>query len=427
MSQQKIIKPVSQPVKAAVIVPGSKSITNRALLLAALAEGKSQLSGVLFSDDTQAFAEGLKALGIDVRLDLQHCTAEITGLAGKFPRSQAALYCRDSGIATRFLLAAAAAQRGEYQFSASARMSERPIAHLLEVLHQQGADFQFMGKHGHMPLILEAQGLQGGAVNVDIKDSSQFLSALMIAAPYARTALQLHTGALSNKPYVSMTATMMQAFGLTPAITGQTVQVPQGVYQAQNYAIEPDASTASYFFAMAALTGGEIQVLKLSRQCMQGDIRFLNLLEQMGCKVREESGGISVQGPKRLRGLGDIDMAGFTDTFMTLAAVAVFADRPTTIHSLAHTRLQESDRVAAIAEGLTRLGIRTETGPDSITIHPGHPQGATVSSHRDHRIAMSLSLIGLKIPGVVIDGAEAVAKTCPQFFELQQAACISPG
>jgi 3-phosphoshikimate 1-carboxyvinyltransferase len=420
---QQAIQPISHPVDATVTVPGSKSITNRAFLLAALAKGKSTLTGVLFSEDTEAFATGLKALGIEVNLDTKACTAEITGLGGEFPNKQAAIYCRDAGTATRFLIPACAAIPGEYHFSASERMSERPIAPLLQVLAAQGSHFQFMNKPGHMPLIMESQGLRGGEVEIDISQSSQFLSGLLMAAPYAKMPMILKTGTLTHKPYVAMTRSMMHAFGVEAKQHGNSVVVPHGCYQARDYAIEPDASTASYFFAMAAITGGKIQVNNLTRQCMQGDIQFLHILEKMGCQVAESPAGITVQGPKQLKGLGTIDMAGFTDTFMTVAALAVFADGPTTIKSLAHTRLQESDRVAAIAEGLKRLGINTDTTEDSITIYPSKPHGATVSSYRDHRIAMSLSLIGLKIPAVIIDGAEAVAKTCPDYFKLLQQIC----
>jgi len=358
-----------------------------------------------------------------VQLDRINYTAEIEGFGGKFPNKQAAIYCQDAGTATRFLIPACAAIPGEYQFSASPRMSERPLAPLLNVLKKQGAHFNFRESSGYMPLVMEAHGLKGDEVYIDITQSSQFLSGLLMAAPYAKSPMKLKTGALTNKPYVAMTCAMMATFGISTQRDENTIFVPEGVYQACDYAIEPDASTASYFFAMAAITAGKVHVKGMTRACLQGDIRFLEILEKMGCKVIEEQGGITVVGTTHLKGLGEVDMAGFTDTFMTVAVLAVFADQSTTIKSLAHTRLQESDRVAAIVEGLNRLGIQTETTADSITIHPGKSYGAAVSSHRDHRIAMSLSLIGLKVPGVIIEGADAVAKTCPNYFQLLKRVC----
>ncbi|MDF2941095.1 MAG: aroA, partial [Gammaproteobacteria bacterium] len=248
-----------------------------------------------------------------------------------------------------------------------------------------------------------------------------------MAAPYAKNPLKLKSSKpLHQKPYVHMTLQIMKEFGIEASwVNEQTLSVPIAVYQARNYQIEPDASTASYFFAMAALTGGKIHVPHLSRKSKQGDIQFLSLLEQMDCTVIEEQGGITVIGCAYLKGLGSIDMTGFSDTFMTLASLAVFADSPTTMHGLAHTRLQESDRIAAISDGLNRLGIKTESTHDSLTIYPGQPTGTRLSSCKDHRIAMSLSLIGLKVPGVIIEDAGCVAKTCPAYFELMQQVCRS--
>ncbi|MDO8954978.1 MAG: 3-phosphoshikimate 1-carboxyvinyltransferase [Gammaproteobacteria bacterium] len=420
MSEQ-VIRPISHAIDATVIVPGSKSITNRALLLAALAEGRSRLEGVLFSEDTEAFAAALIELGLRLNIDREKCRIEIEGGGGAFPNSNAAkIYCKDAGTATRFLIPVCAAIAGHYHFSATSRMSERPIQPLLEVLQQQGSQFQFESSPYRMPFTLSTNGLEGGKVIIDITDSSQFLSGLLMASPYAKAPLILSSSlGLDHKTYVHMTLQMMAEFGLRANwLDAKTLSVPEGTYQARDYRIEPDASTASYFFVMAALTAGRMHVPNLSRKCMQGDIQFLAVLEEMGCTVLEENGGITVVGAKHLKGLGDIDMTGFSDTFMTLACLAPFADSPTTIHGLAHTRLQESDRVAAISDGLTRLGLTVSSTQDSLTIYPGQASGAAVESFKDHRIAMSLSLIGLKIPGVIIKGSEYVAKTCPNYFTL---------
>lgn len=419
MSDQ-AIPTIDFPINASIKVPGSKSITNRALLLAALAQGHSTLHGVLFSEDTEAFAKALIELGLNLNIDRENHKIIVEGGAGQFSNLHANIYCKDAGTATRFLIPVCAAMSGgSYHFSATERMSERPIKPLLEVLEQQGAEFSFESDY-KMPFNLHAKSLTGGKVTVYITDSSQFLSGLLMAAPYAKSAMTLTSSkALNQKTYVHMTVEMMAEFGIQASwIDDHSVMVPQGCYQSREYQIEPDASTASYFFAMAAITSGKMHVPNLRKKCMQGDIQFLNVLEKMGCTVIEEKGGITVIGTKQLKGLGDVDMTGFSDTFMTLAVVAVFADSPTTIHGLAHTRLQESDRIAAISDGLSRLGIKVQSTQDSLSIYPGQPHGAFVGSFKDHRIAMSLSLIGLKTPGVIIKGAECVAKTCPDYFEL---------
>ena len=417
MTQQTVL-PVSQPIHGTVTVPGSKSITNRALLLAALAQGTSHLSGMLASEDSEAFVAALQALGVQCQWDYQLATCKVSGCDGQFPHAQAALYCRDAGTATRFLIPACAAMQGRYHFSASERMSERPIGPLLHVLEEQGTQFAFEKHAGQMPLLMQSQGLLGAEVQIDITLSSQFLSGLLIAAPLAKNPMVLNAGDLSHKPYVSMTVDMMADFGVEVIRMDNTVMVHPGQYQGHDYTIEPDASTASYFFAMAALTQGEVTVTGLQRQALQGDTQFLNTLEQMGCQIHESNQGITVIGPEKLHGLGTYCMSGFSDTFMTVAALAVFADSPTTLTGLAHTRLQESDRVAAMAQGLNQLGIHTDTTQDSLTIYPGQPRYGEVSSHHDHRIAMSLSLVGLRGAGVMIQDAHAVAKTCPDYFRM---------
>ncbi len=417
MTRQRIT-PVNKPISGIVTVPGSKSITNRALLLAALAKGHSRLTGMLASDDSEVFVTALQSLGVQCQWDRAQATCEVVGCDGQFPQTQAELYCRDAGTATRFLVAACAAMHGQYRFWASGRMSERPLGPLLSVLQDQGVEFAFEIQAGKMPFVMHSQGLSGGEVQIDISLSSQFLSGLLMAAPLAEAPMVLDAGRLTHKPYVSMSMAMMADFGVEVMRMDDTLLVHPGQYQGRDYVIEPDASTASYFFAMAALTQGEVTVTGLQRQALQGDTQFLRVLEQMGCQVSESAQGINVIGPRQLHGLGTCSMSGFSDTFMTVAALAVFADSPTTLTGLAHTRLQESDRVAAMAQGLDKLGICTNTTQDSLTIYPGQPRYGEVSSHNDHRIAMSLSLVGLRGVGAVIHDAQAVAKTCPNYFHM---------
>lgn len=433
------ITPKNSPIDAEIIIPGSKSITNRVLLMAALAEGESKLSGVLYSDDTKVMAEALNNLGVLVDLESIKKNGEVNiqGCAGRFPQKTARIYTHESGTATRFLIpAVAACGRGEYYFHASPRMMERPLENQLLALSDLGVNFKFEKKTNSLPLWLETGGLEGEEVLLDINQTSQFLSGLMMALPYSnshsnKSMILKSAQNFANKPYVHMTKALMQEFGVEiDIISDQEIKINasnkyQDKYQGQKFFIEPDMSTASYFFAIPALLGGRIYIKNTARKCLQGDAKFLEVLEKMGCEVFEEerngSSGITVIGLDRLDNLNksnqklkglEIDMAGFSDTFMTVAALACFADGPTTLHSLAHTRLQESDRVFAMSLGLEKLGVKTKTSLDSLTIFPPESldnfRGALVNSFNDHRIAMSLSLIGLKIPGVEIENSEAV-------------------
>ncbi len=414
MSQQKIA-PAKGPLHGVVTVPGSKSLSNRALLMAAIADGTSYLKGLLWSDDTEACVVALQSLGVPLR-KMSETEIEVTGVHAFLSGER--INCRDAGTVSRFLIPITAALGGEFEFYGSARLSERPLKPLLDGLIAQGAIIQYHNQTGFLPLRLVSEGLKGGALQVNIRDSSQFVSGLLMAAPKARAPLTLFADQLATKPYVRMTLEMMADFGVAAELQAHAVQVEPGAYRACEYAIEPDASTASYFFAAAALTGGEVTVRGLHRQVLQGDIHFLGVLEKMGAHVTESALGITVKGPEVLQGLGEIDLTGMTDTFMTLAVLCPFATSPTTIKGLRHTRLQESDRVEAMRQGLTNLGAQVSTTEESITIHPGALYGGVIDSHRDHRIAMSHALVGLKIPGVIIDGAECVKKTCPHFFEI---------
>jgi 3-phosphoshikimate 1-carboxyvinyltransferase len=413
---KKQIKTAAKPLLARVIIPGSKSLTNRALLLAALASGESFLSGILFSDDTYALIHALCALGVDLQVDEVSRTCRVTGCGGQFPAQQASIHCRDAGTVARFLLAACAVSRGRYVFDASTRLRERPIADLLRVLRAQGAQINAE----KMPFSMEASGLQGGMIEVSSTETSQFLSALLMISPFAKQSVLLKTNEVVSAPYVEMTCQMMSDFGVHVERVSQSdfaIAVPQQ-YQARDYVIEPDLSTASYFFAAAAVTGGCVTIQPLTRkQVKQGDVAFLNVLEAMGCQVIEHASGLRVQGPKKLQGV-TVNMQDFSDTFMTLAAIAPFAETPTTITHIGHTRHQESDRISAMRKNLEALRVKVEEGADWIKVYPSEPQGGLLNSYQDHRIAMACSLIGLRVPGIEIEDAECVAKTCPTFFEM---------
>ncbi len=423
MSQSKDIRwisPVTDPVDAVVAIPGSKSITNRLLLLAALAHGPSRISGILRSDDTDDFANGLSALGF--RLEQTHEDNEylILGSSGRVPVRSAQVWCGSAGTAARFLPAVAAAGHGQYHFDASPQMRKRPMDPLLKSLESQGAGIT-KPAGGAFPLSISAAGLKGGKLTLGgATVSSQYLSALLMAAPLARESVEITTPVPVSKPYIDLTCELMSRFGVDVVQNGyESFKVPAPVpYTGGDHKVEGDASTASYFFAAAAVTGGTIKVSNLSRgNSVQGDIRFLDILERMGCHVASDDESVIVTGPTQLRGV-TVDMSDISDTVMTLACIAPYGDSTTTIQNIGHIRSKESDRISAVADGLSRLGIDFEETPSSLAIHPGDPGGAVVDSFGDHRIAMAFSIMGLVSPGIGILDAECVFKTCPQFFDL---------
>jgi 3-phosphoshikimate 1-carboxyvinyltransferase len=420
------IAPVRPGLDVSVRVPGSKSVSNRAFLLAALADGVSTLEGVLSAGDTLAFAGGLRALGFEVEQD-EAGGWRLRGAAGRIPLREAAVDCAEAGTAARFLVAACAAGEGRYHIDAAPQLRRRPMAPLLDALRAQGAATEPSGAD-RLPLTLLARGLAGGRLRLPGDTSSQFVSALLMAAPAGRAPLDLEVDDLVSRPYVDMTLAMMAHFGVLADRDGhRRFRVAPAAYSSRAYVIEPDASTASYFFAAAALSGGRVHVPVLRRHgSLQGDVRFLDVLEAMGCRVDDEGDGTAVTGPATLLGIS-VDMGDISDTFMTLAAIAPFAASPVTITGIANVRVKESDRIAAMEHNLRRLGVRTESGPDFLRVIPGTPTGGHVDPHGDHRIAMSFAVLGLRVPGVVIEDPGCVAKTCPDFFALWAGLEQGPG
>jgi len=411
------IQPVSEPVRGSIRPPGSKSITNRALIVAALAEGTSHLTGVLDSQDTRVMLESLKRLGIAVQQDLEAETVDVVGCGGRPPATSADLWLENSGTSIRFLAAACALGHGRYRLDGSTRMRERPVQDLVEGLNQLGSQAECEFHNGCPPVIVQAHGLPGGTAHIRSSVSSQYLSGLLLSAPCAQRAVELIIeGELVSEPYVIMTNRVMGAFGATVDATqpGAFKIAPQQ-YQGRDYAIEPDASAASYFFALAAVTGGEVTVRGLSRTSLQGDVGFVDALVQMGCTADFQADSITVKGGA-LHGI-DIDMNAISDTAQTLAAVAPFAVGPTTIRNVAHMRHKETDRVAAVATELRRLGQTIEEFPDGLRITPAPIIPATVATYDDHRMAMSFSLVGLRAPGIFIANPECTGKTYPRYFE----------
>jgi 3-phosphoshikimate 1-carboxyvinyltransferase len=423
MSDPLLIQPVSGPVHGSVRPPGSKSLTNRALIVAAMAEGQSRLTGLLDSTDTQVMLESLHRLGIEVRHDRAECVAEIMGCAGKPPATEADLWLENSGTSIRFLTALCTLGNGTFRLDGNERMRQRPIRDLVDALNALGADVTFELESDCPPVVVQANGLPGGSATVAGNISSQYLSALLMAAPGAESSVELHVeGKLVSKPYVEMTLAVMSAFGChVNADQPGIYRIEPQSYRAREYDIEPDASAASYFFAAAAMTGGAVTIEGLSCDSLQGDIGFVDVLEQMGCRVDRKSESITIQGSK-LRGV-DVDMNAISDTAQTLAVVAVFAEGPTRIRNVAHMRHKETDRIAAVATELRRLEIEVEEHSDGLTIHPGPIQPATIQTYDDHRMAMSFALIGLRSPEIYIADPGCTAKTYPNYFDDLQKLC----
>lgn len=421
------IHPLGGAVNATVHVPGSKSITNRALVLAALASTQQActLTGALRSEDTEVMVQCLDQLGfgIDADWDTETITIARNRTPYVIPASTADLFVGNSGTTIRFLTAMLALGHGSYRLDGIPRMRERPIGDLLEALRQLGIDATSDQGNGCPPVIVQSQGLPGGDVSIKANISSQYLSGLLLVAPFAKDTITLRiSGELVSEPYVAMTVTMLRQFGLEVQTPEPGVFVVPGQQQVTiaEYAIEPDASAASYFWALAAITGGRVTVAELSRQSLQGDVHFVNVLEQMGCRIEECDTGITVHG-RPLHGV-DIDMNAISDTVMTLAAVALFADGPTHIRNVAHIRHKETDRIAALATELRKLGAEVTERPDGLSIHPRVLSGCPLETYNDHRMAMSLALVGLGVPGVVIRHPACVAKTYPRYWQDLEAA-----
>lgn len=410
------------PIHGSIRPPGSKSITNRALICAALAQGKSRLVGALDSDDTRVMIGALRQLGFSVEHDTAKTIITVEGCGGRIPVEGADVNVAASGTTMRFLTAMLTLGRGEFRLDGVPRMRERPIADLVEALETLGAKIEYEANKGCPPLVVHARGLQGGTVGIRGDISSQFLSGLMMAAPYAKSPVVVNVeGELVSKPYVEMTAAVMGAFGVAAQLGDElsktTIPAPKP-YVGGEYDIEPDASAASYFLAAAAITGGSVTVEGLSQDSIQGDVAFAEVLKKMGCTVEptDSGNGILVRGNK-LRGV-TVDMNAISDTVQTLAAVALFAEGPTTVTGVPHIRLKETDRLAALATELRKFGAQVDEQPAGLTITPpAKLHGAEIATYDDHRMAMSMALVGLRVPGVTILDPECTSKTYPHFFE----------
>lgn len=469
------VKPVSKPVNWVQEVPGSKSITNRALLLAAQAQGKTTLRGVLFSGDSRAFLAALQALGFYVEIREKERMVVVEGCGGRIPVGEGEIYVGSAGTAARFLTAMLGVSSGNYVIRASEQMAKRPMRALFEALLSFGAAIEWLGEEWHLPVRIAGAAPSSAEVSrlrLDISESTQFLSAFLLIAPMFRNGLDIEiTSEKKDGSYIRITRKMLAQFGVQIEFVGNHYRAaPGSVCRCSEYAIEPDVSAACYFYAAAAITGGRAKVPGVHKSSMQGDLKFLTVLEQMGCTVSDEPDGILVCGPAgefagadlsgetgetaagtkpaaeeqtedgrgaaaaemdpnaegrpcfsstpgRLRGI-TVDMNDFSDQALTLAAMAPFAEGPVTITHIAHIRRQESNRICAMTTNLTAAGIRYEELPDGVRIYPGTPQSCRIETFEDHRVAMSFSLFGLRAPGIVIENPQCCGKTFEDYFEI---------
>ncbi len=411
-SPSRAIDPIGVTPNGIVEVPGSKSHTNRALLIAALADGKSRLRGALVADDTKAMAACLEQLGAKVKLDE---STKVKGLGGRLPEGEVELDAGQSGTTARFLLPVLAVGPGRYLLDGDKQLRARPIGDLVEALRSRGARIEELGEPGCLPLGIEGRPLAFGALEVESGASSQFASGLMIAAPLAEGLDLSLLGRSVSRPYIEMTAATMRSFGVDATVDGDSATVAEGSYESAKLDIEPDASAATYFWALAAATRGDVTVPGLGLSSTQGDVRFARVLEEMGAHVEVTEDHVRVRGGE-LHGI-EVNLADISDTVPTLAAIAPFCDRATTIDGVGFIRAKESDRIGRMVEGLHTVGIGAEPLEDGMRIEPGAPRRATIETHDDHRLAMAFSILGLCGSGVDLDDAACVAKTYPGFFD----------
>ena len=378
-----------------VSVPGSKSITARAMLISALADGVSTLYGAQFSDDCETFLNCLIKLGIECTRD--GSTIKIKSCGGKPAKKKAELFVGSAGTAARFLPAFLAFSDGEYFLTCSEQMKNRPIASLINSLKSLGARFTFLEEENSYPFIIKGAKNVNTDITVDIGESSQFLSALLISAVCAGKPVNIKVNGVHGRDYIDMTLNTMRSFGVNVK-EADDVFIVEGAYQPRSYSIEPDVSAACYFYAINRILGTDIRVNGIMPESMQGDIKFINLLNGFDG--------------------GKIDMSAFSDQALTLSAIAPYFKNPTEITGIAHIRKQECDRIRAIVENLTAMGVRCEERADGVKIYPSEPKPAHINTFGDHRVAMSFAVTGLRADGIVIDNAEVCSKTFKNYFEV---------
>ena len=417
------VKKIENINEIKVQVPGSKSITNRDLLLAALSDQRCILHGVLFSDDSRAFLDSLKNLGFEVNVDEKTRDVVIQGMGGKIPNTHASINVRSAGTAARFLTVMLALAGGEYELLASPQMCRRPMQPLLDILKRAGVKFTFNGQEDHFPFIMKSQSIALKEVAIDTGISSQFASALLMSGVLLEEGIKLIlSGDRAEGSYIKMTTTMMKQFGIQVVREGNICQVfHMNSFGLKEYQIEPDVSGACYFYAMAPLLKTSVIVKNVHMDSLQGDIKFLKVLKEMGCSLEDKEEGVQIDGSDLLEYPGmDVSMKDFSDQTMTMAVLAPFAKEPTLIRNIDHIRFQECDRVNAILTELRRMEIKCEEVPEcgGIKITPGIIKESEVETYEDHRMAMAFTLIGLKTGKITIKNPECCKKTFENYYNL---------
>ncbi len=424
LSQKEIKVPSANgPVKASLKVPGSKSITQRALITAFLAKGTSLLKDPLNSEDILLLSDSLKKLGANINAEGGNLSVKGTGGSitngGTNDIDPLQLYMGNNGTGIRFLASIVGLGKGWYRLYGTERMAERPIQPLLDALNQWGAVAFSEKESGCPPVLIKAQGLKGGRCLLRAKKSSQYLSSLLLAGPYCAEQALVELDGLVSRPYVDLTIAVMDAFGIEVQEKGNTFTIPKGSYKNIEYQVEGDASSASYFFAAAAITGGEVTIENLPADSLQGDSAFVDLLAEMGCEIIKNSSTTTVRGPADGKlGAIETDMSKWPDMVPTLAVVAAFAAGTTEIKNVAHLRIKETDRLKAVATELSKMGGAVKELPDGLIIEGGKPlKPAVINTYDDHRIAMCFAVAGLKVPGLIIEDPGCVAKSFPDFWD----------
>lgn len=421
----------SQKERIEVQVPGSKSITNRALLLAAISNKKCLLKGVLFSDDSRAFLDSLQKLGFAVEINEEAKEVTIQGMGGQIPNSSAKINVRSAGTAARFLTVMLALAGGEYEMDASPQMCKRPMEPLLSILQEAGAVISYKKEAGHFPFVLKSENLTLREVSIDTKISSQFASALLMSGVLMKKGLVVNmAGDRAEGAYIKMTLAMMEQFGIETCKDGNQVTVPGSRdFGLTEYQIEPDVSGACYFYAMAPLLRTDVIVKNVHRNSLQGDIKFVELMERLGCKLQDTENGLEVRGSQVTEYPGlTVSMKDFSDQTMTMSVIAPFAKGVTLIQNIGHIRFQESDRINAIITELNRMGISCMEVPeqDGIRILPIEEykvKETLVETYEDHRMAMAFTLIGLKTGKITIHHPDCCRKTFENYFEIIDLLC----
>jgi 3-phosphoshikimate 1-carboxyvinyltransferase len=411
------VKPIPH-LDATVEIPGSKSYTQRALVIAFLAQGKSILRNVLISEDTRYLVAGLRSLGAGILISDKDMI--ISGTRGKISNPRREIFLGNNGTALRFLTTLVSLGSGKFTLDGSSRLRERPVKPLLEVLKTLGVASNSRDDKGYPPVIINAKGIRGGSVTFTDVESSQYISSLMISAPYAEEDIEIRIeGRTVSEPYIDMTLNVMEYFGAEISrVDRNCFSVKSGKrYSGQRYLVEGDASSASYFFLAAALCRGRVKVMNINPDSLQGDIKLLGIMESLGCSVVRGDAWVEVIGGPLREGDAVFDMGNMPDMVPTLAVLSAFRPGRTAITNVSHLRLKESDRIAAMVNELNRIGVIAEERDDGLIINGGKPHGDDIETYNDHRIAMSFAIAGLAVPGMRIKDRQCVRKSFPGFWD----------